>query len=477
MTGLIKRYATRPEVAAAVLGLSSALAAPAGAGMIGFDATLAPVSSTLQKRAALDYWTPSDYPWLAKFDGVTDDTAAIAACATACRAAAVKKGMRLPMGRAVVSASLDLSGLVVDGPGEDKCVLQATAAQFDVVTTTGETDLFGFTIFGGWDGATAGQAGDGIAVKAVAPAFPYNVHIDGIRLLNCKRRGIYIERGGYASITRVRCNASGLHGLELYGPDAANAATTVKVDQSCIFSDTPNGRSVKITNGVNITIDTLISENTGGIELLGLSNRNIAITNSYQENTVGTEWVTLTGSGVGLRMYGNYGVGYRITPSANWDRVVIGGDNTFDIASGAIPAGWKLLRGTSIQIVGGAETTTATLGGVNFTACQCTLPPGIWMIQGTMQTINSAGATLVSAGFRLTNSPAANVVATTGGGFISDEILVGPYSAANAASRPSLTVIYENTTGANETFYMRGFINISAGTIAYKGAMRAVRIG
>lgn len=355
--------------------------------------------------------------------------------------------------------------------------LRAANTNFKRIVTDGESRLESFFLDGGWDGITTGLSGHSIVVEATSPAFPYYCHIDDVRILNSRQNAAYVERGGYASFRRCRINAYGAHGIEFYGVDFTNAPTTTVLDGSTIISDGPNGRAVKITNGVNITLDGVISENTGGYEIAGLSNRNISINRCYQEGTIGTEFATLTGSGIGLWMEGNYGTGFRVTPNSNWDRVVMGGSNTFDLAAGVVPAGWKMLRGTNLTEVVGIETTTSTTGGVNFTACQFNLPPGIWNIQATLQTINSSGATLVNAGFRITSNPANNVVGTTGAGFVSDEVIVPPYSSANAASRASLTVVYENSSGATQTIYMRGFINISAGTIAYKGFMRAVRTG
>lgn len=453
--------------------LADTSSASNGGNLSGLNATLN-YTLGLGRRAVLDFWSPADHPWLAKFDGVTDDTSAINACATACRAASPKKGMRLPMGTAIFSSTLVFDGLTVDGPGQDKSILQATSAQFDCITTTGETSLHGFSVYGGWNGVTPGLNGDAIVVRATSPAFPYVVHIDNVRVLNAKRRGIFVERGGYTSISRVRCNASGLHGLEMYGADFANACTTVHVGGSSIFSDCPNGRGVKITNGIDITLDHVISENTQGFEIDGVSNRNITISGCYQEGTSVANFITLTGAGIGLRLVGNYGVGFNLPYSANFVNTEVGADNTFNYPATA-PL-WKVNYSPVLRSATGAETTTSTTGGVNFTAASITLAPGIWTVQASMQTINSAGATLVSAGFRLTNNVAENVAQTTGAGFVADEVIAAVYG-ASAQSRPATTVIYENTTGADQTYYMRGYINISAGTIAYKGFMRAARIG
>ena len=447
-----------------------------GDAMVGVKRTaVAAVAQTLHTWIEKQVLFITDFGAVAD-SGTTDNAAAINAACTAARLIGTGAAVYVPAqsGYFGVASGIDVSGVHMFGAG-NASIIRANSSQFDVLTTTVQTRLDHFQVHGGWDGSTAGLSGDSISVKATAPAYPYDVHIDSVRILNSKKRGIYIERGGYSSISRVKCNASGLHGLEMYGASGADTTTTVVVDKSSVFSDCPNGRSVKITNGNNITLDGVISEFTQGYELAGNDGRNISINRCYQENTTGA-FVTFTGSGAGLEMLGNFGIGLSITPTANWTQVIIGGDNTFGLAAGAVPADWKIVRSTALTSVTGSELTTSATGGTNFTATQIDIPPGIWMIQATLQTLNSVGATLVNAGFRLTNNAANNVAQTTGGGFVADEVVVAP-SDTSARSRASMTMIYENATSGNETLYMRGYINISAGTIAYKGFMRVARIG
>lgn len=64
--------------------LSDATLAAAGAGLVGYGPTLEyPSRSIGRSVASLREWNPMDYPWLAKFDGTTDDGPAISACAAA----------------------------------------------------------------------------------------------------------------------------------------------------------------------------------------------------------------------------------------------------------------------------------------------------------------------------------------------------------------------------------------------------------
>lgn len=60
--------------------LASKATGSKGAGMVGFDPTLNYAANTIGRSVADREWNPRDFPWLAKFDNVTDDTASIQAC-------------------------------------------------------------------------------------------------------------------------------------------------------------------------------------------------------------------------------------------------------------------------------------------------------------------------------------------------------------------------------------------------------------
>jgi hypothetical protein len=77
-------YSNDFSLATSVTALAASLASNAsgsvGAGQVGFAPKLNYVAQTIGRSLADREWNPRDYPWLAKFDGATDDTAAIQAC-------------------------------------------------------------------------------------------------------------------------------------------------------------------------------------------------------------------------------------------------------------------------------------------------------------------------------------------------------------------------------------------------------------
>lgn len=73
-------YSVQANVDSLASSLASRSTSANGAGQIGFDPTLNYAAQTLGRSLADREWNPRDYPWLAKFDNVNDDTAAIQAC-------------------------------------------------------------------------------------------------------------------------------------------------------------------------------------------------------------------------------------------------------------------------------------------------------------------------------------------------------------------------------------------------------------
>lgn len=91
MSGFARRFASAVDVQAVVdlsqtaqnADFANSTNAAKGAGLDGFNPTLNYVAQTLGRSVADREWNPRDFPWLAKFDGVTDDTQALLACMTA----------------------------------------------------------------------------------------------------------------------------------------------------------------------------------------------------------------------------------------------------------------------------------------------------------------------------------------------------------------------------------------------------------
>lgn len=169
-----------------------------GAGMVGFNPTLNYATGTIGKHAGVE-WNPQDYPWLAKFDGATDDTSAIQACLTAIIAAGGGT-MRLPRGTAIVSG-LSISpnfgrltgGLVIVGCGKNRTTLQQTGTPASgLFYISGNTPGVGtpnslqlvmkdFSLLG------TGKTADGFVLDGIA-----SFNLDGIAA-EAFNRGLYLH--------------------------------------------------------------------------------------------------------------------------------------------------------------------------------------------------------------------------------------------------------------------------------------------
>ena len=435
-----------------------------------FDQTLNYVAGTIGRQLYDMPLNPRAFPWLAKFDNAADDTAALNACATAARAGS--GAIALPAdGTALVSASINFSGLhVIAYGGHDHAHIRATSAQFDVITTTGGTVLEGLFVHGGWDGSTAGLSGDAISIKATSPAYPYDVHLRNVRVLNAKRHGIYWERGGYSSAWNVKVNACGLHGCYLFGNSGSDACTTVQIGGFSVLSDCPNGYGLALNECINVNVTGAISENTKGIKISGGANRAITLYAYYQENTSGGLFVDWAGSsGIGFEMRGCFGGTSTVPYNANFlDQYYSGNSN---VTLPAIPFANRIVQ------VDGGEATSSTTGGVNVTSATLSLPPGTWAIDGYVQTVNSLGGTITQLGAYITTNAADGGLqtATSVLTFGADSQLYNP-GAGVAALRANPRRIIQNTGTAPINVYLRTFLNITAGTVAWRGAMQAVKI-
>lgn len=115
--------------AGTALGDVAALALSTGAGGVGLDSTLNYVVGTLGRHVALDWWNPTDFPWLAKFDGSTNDTAAIQACITA--AAAAGNGVYMPPGTTTINSVSLPSNTVIRGAGQSKTIVKQISGAND----------------------------------------------------------------------------------------------------------------------------------------------------------------------------------------------------------------------------------------------------------------------------------------------------------------------------------------------------------
>jgi hypothetical protein len=119
-----------------------------GAGMIGYDASFSYGLGTQGHHNSREIYV-TDAPWLAKFDGVTDDSAAINA-ASLWLYNNGRGTLRLGRGTTIVGNLNLYQGVSISGPGiRGSCTLQANAANTPIFKNSGVDPTFeGITIEG-----------------------------------------------------------------------------------------------------------------------------------------------------------------------------------------------------------------------------------------------------------------------------------------------------------------------------------------
>lgn len=402
--------------------------------------------------------------------GTTDMTSAINTCADVCREG--NYVLQLPPETCLVSSTLDFSSIRVVGSvphGVANDNIQASSAQFNVITTTGNSVFEDFSVHGGWDGVTAGQSGDTFYLVDAVNGFCYNVHFYNVNINYSKRRGIYWEVSGYGSMNHVDCTVSGLHGLEIWAASAANLATTVYISGQSRFSDCPNGYSVKLTECISIAFDGCIMENSSGIQLNGADNRAISFNDVYQENSGGGgTFLDGTGSsGFGLTITNCYGASKDVTGLTSWENVFFSGNSALTLPP--IPLAAR------VTLTDGGQLTTSTTGGVNVTATSVSLAPGTYLMWGTVQTLAGSGSNLLQSGCALTGD--------SGGAGLNNATSVADF-------RPGVDIQTYNPGGGMDhrlscfnvvqitsttTMYLRAYFNFSgAGSMTYHGQITSI---
>jgi len=402
--------------------------------------------------------------------GTTDMTAALNTAASVCRQG--RYTLQLPPETCLVSSTLDFSGIAVEGTNQEQGPnILATSAQFHIIKSTGSSSFRNFGVRGGWDGTTAGQDGDVFHLVDDAPGgdgFAYTISFWNVNISFAKKRGIYWQSGAYGSLYRVQCYSCGLHGLELFGSDAAHATTTIWVGGQTVFTSTPNGNGAKLTNCVLVSMDGVTMEATGGLEVQGTSSRALSFNRVYQEFNVGTSFLNFGSSGgIGCSITNCVGIGLSISDPTNWQDVYLSGNS--GIIECATPLANRILQNDS-----GSQTVSAT-GDV--TVAQVDLVPGTYLLHGTVQTIvSSGGGNITLLACKITSNVADSGLAnTTGGSFAvgADEQTYNPNTSNSDLRVTAFTVV---RVTANTTYYLRSKIAISGTvTIGYRGHLDAVK--
>jgi hypothetical protein len=400
--------------------------------------------------------------------GTTDMTGAINTAADICRQG--KYTLILPPETCLVSSSLNFSGIHVRGDHlEQGPHIKASSAQFDVITSTGNSTFSDFYVDGGWDESTAGQSGDAFSLKnSGGSGFAYVINFHRVSIARAKKRGIYWEKGGYGTLFRVECNSCGLHGIELWGNTAANSTTTIWIGGNSIFTSTPNGYGAKLTDCILVRFDGVIMEATSGIQINGNDNRSLSLSAVYQEFGSGSYFIDYGSSGgIGCSVIGCVGGGKAISDPTNWQNLHCFGNSL--LAEPAIPLANGILQAD------GGELLTSTTGGVDVTATSLSIPTGTWIIHATVQTVTSTATTLTQAACQLTTS--------SGASGLNNSTTTLAEGAAQANYNPGAALdqrlncfrLFRTTT--TQTMYLRTHIVFSgAGNLAYHGMITAVKL-
>lgn len=400
--------------------------------------------------------------------GTTDMTVAINTAADVCRQG--KYTLVLPPETCLVSSSLNFSGIHVRGDHlQQGPHIKASSAQFDVITSTGNSSFSDFYVDGGWDEVTTGQSGDVFSLKN-AGGFAYVINFFRVSIARAKKRFIYWEKGGYGLIFSTQCNSAGLHGIELVGFDPSTYTTTISIGGNSTFTGCPNGYGAKITECAVITFRDVIMEATGGIIIGGGGdNQLITFDNVYQEFGHGTYFLNFNATGGrSCRIVNCYGGGKAISdPGVNWEDVYI--ENNRQLVESAVPLANRILQHNSGQLL------TSTTGGVDVTAASLSLIPGVYLIHGTVQTVTSTATTLTQAACQLTTNVAESGLNNSVGGTFSEGAAQANYNpGASLDQRLSCFAVMRLT--ATTTVYLRARFTFSgAGNLAYNGMISAVK--
>jgi hypothetical protein len=429
-------------------------------------------------------------------DGVTDDTANLIKSVAYCKNA--HKTLSLEGCICLVSSTIDVTGLTLDGGGKGLDGgsgaydaypnIKATSAQFNVLQTSGSTTIRDFTIDGGWDTVTTGQNGCGIYTTYQ----PYDLHFIRVRVIKAKNSGIYLNHAGYTNFDNVKCYGCGLHGLEVYGTSANDAATTVAVGGFSVFTGMVNGVGVKLTNAINCNFADCIAEgNSSGISLNG-DCRNLKFDSFYQENIDDEKFLTWNSSaGQGLIVQNCFYPNGTVDDYINWYDVHFIG-NTLDtppIWGGAFTS---FINFTSNEIV---QSTTGS-----YTYATINLGRGTWQIYAMVQTISSVNGEMNRLACQVTSDVTdsgennttnntynilANTVSANTNSFWKPPVnpidtgdLPATFEFEDATQTGELRVavsgIYQQETAGN--VYLRVYLNIKTGSVGTKATFQAVNI-
>jgi len=428
-------------------------------------------------------------------DGVTDDVLAIQAAIDL----KVDNGaIFIPTGVFIVSTSLTITGIhfTVCGEGQYKSIVKGSVDNaysiFKVGTNAGgETwGQYGNVTFENFQINGNKSVGADVATSiGIDCLWTAHIRINMMRILNTRGHGVHFYTGGYSSITKSNINTHGISGIFLDGVNSTNSITSTLI-QDCQIS-TNGTYAVHAKNFFNVSIMNNVMEDigTGGvgatIKLEGSALRNMVIKHNYFEaNNDAAYDIDFSGVGIqGLSISDNWLAGTPATSTYNTASATIVNGNVNDNEGGdAISALDDVVGIRSIELNGvvktatSAELTTATTGGLSVDTTSLLIgSAGTWTVTGVLQVDDAGSLALTSTGIYLTNTAGqpGNQTATNVNFKSGSDFKFG--SGAGDKSHRLQAQITLTVTSAT-TIYLATYLNISAGTIAYKGELKAVRM-
>lgn len=276
-----------------------------GLGLVGLNPTLAYAANTAGRSLADREWNPRDYPWLAKFDGVTDDTAALLTCLTAIYNAGGGT-MVMPRGTAMVSSLVFAWAAAVSvnirGAGMQATVLKKIAGTATPVLdfSAPSNVLNVYSNFSNFSILGSAKLGNGFHLTNLA-----DIKLDSVYVANCD---VAFENLGSLVFSVNRCAFVG--NKIGYRCRAANLihANLVKFTGTRFVANTLFGIDLGQCSGVNIDGCDIESNGTAA----DLTTGGVRIRSTVDDET-GYSTISFTGN---TWLEANFGETFYVEPAA-----------------------------------------------------------------------------------------------------------------------------------------------------------------